>query len=291
MKTSIIVLAGVLAGLVVSGCGGIVKKPEINSVKRIGIISVYSNSRLHYFHENKVIISPTPMDFAASALKLGAAVKNSFDKSSPLLEFARQSLEAEFKKLPQFQVIPFEEFGQNPAYRNLSVSTGKPMFQNKTLTIGSMISTPPDFDIAPGMKAIEGLAQSPVDRTLMTNLTNLAKDLNLDGVIVVRFELGYKNAFFTFHSLGSALAGSVSGGRTVSAVASVAATLRLITRQGNFGIVIPDFKDGEGSRKVSDKKFTIMDGKALMTDETVAAMRESILQAVVSMREMIAKEL
>ncbi|HAR42133.1 MAG TPA: hypothetical protein DCS07_05805, partial [Bdellovibrionales bacterium] len=64
-----------------------------------------------------------------------------------------------------------------------------------------------------------------------------------------------------------------------------------VTRQKTFGIVFPNFKDGAGSRNVSDKRFQLVNGTPVPNDEMTAAIQGSIGKTIVSLREKIGKEL
>lgn len=213
-----------------------VAKPEIDGVKKLAIVSVYSNSELYNVGGGGQLTALASMIAKKSGNK-GLALSG-----TKLVDHALEAFTAELGKVKGWVVIPPQAMMESAEYKafagNFTASQPKAVG-----AITAFVSSAPQGMITANMLNAKSSPQ------YVQEFGKLCADLNVDAVAVIHLDLAY--APYT----------AVMGSGT--AKASVAADVKVINRDGKFVAMTPDLVKGKGMRLQSDKKA------GLVADELV----------------------
>lgn len=257
-----LIAAPVCAALfLLSACATIVRHPEVAGVKRVAIVSLYTNQEI-----SKVGGGGSNSGGAAFLTKLAkgndesATDDKDLNNRVRLAKYALDRFEKALGKVPGWKVVSSDLVVKSAEYKKL----GKPKTENRALASVMDIAGrvhQARFNTPPGMWAIP-LKESDHDPELVANLKSLAKTLKVDAVAVVDVDLAYDSGFAI--------------GGTGTAKASVAASTKVLNSEGGFAVVFPDNQAGAGKRFESSKETGMLGGKIYMTGRTEQAFQEAI---------------
>ena len=257
MKTRLTLLS-VFAIFILSGCGSIVKKPEINNVKSIALISVYANNTVP---EKK------------GRGQVGGwndAIKE--DVASGFYNVYAKSLQGlGWKVIPINKVVASKSYQSNFRLQNDSGSKA-------TSGLGGILNTLADLNekysyfTPKGMHVLE-LNRQQLSSTAYVNgkrvdmrqqLADLAKELHVDAVAVVQIDYCYEGGTFSIMGTGK---GYMTAASTIRAVNDSG---KMVIDMGDLGRCVDT-----GNRAESDTGYAMVGGNLIISfakDDTVKKM-------------------
>lgn len=217
-------MAVLMSSLVATGCAtNMVMKPEVDNVKTVAVISVYSNATV------KNIDGPSAMDKVggmASLAGLSGNGANNHDSSiaktldfggTRLVEHGIADLEMKLEKVKGWKVRSHKEFISSDAFSKF-VENMNDLTKKERGLMGKMSG--PQETTVPGMPRIPSSKEFIDKRTAI--FAKLARDLNVDAVAVSSLHLGYK------------LTNGIAGNGTAAAV--VGSNLEIYNKQGQTAV-------------------------------------------------------
>jgi hypothetical protein len=253
MKNTLPLLA--VAPFLFASCASIVRHPEVDGVKKIAIVSLYSNQEI-----NKVGGGASNGGGLAFLSKAANGKDNDDSDSNNRTRMAKYALErytAALSKVPGWVVVSTGTVVASNTYKKL----GEAQTENRTLA--SVVSVVTRFKKAkystpPKMWAID-LSKHDADRE--AKLVELSKSLGVDAVAVIDLDLAYQ-------------AGMMSIGGTGAAHASVASSTKVLNKDGKFAVKFPESQTGK--RFDSDTSMAMLGGQIHFIGDTEKAFKEAI---------------
>ncbi|MCB0366613.1 MAG: hypothetical protein H6624_01620 [Bdellovibrionaceae bacterium] len=222
----------------VAGCGSlsIVNKPEAEKIKTVAIVSVYSN---------KVIYNRSPSSNGGAlgglmALKTLAtdgvkAYENLEMKDPKIVNVGLKRFHSEFSKVGPWKVVPHTDVIKSAAYQKFTTKAPTTM-KVKEGMINKTVNLKDEFIPAKGM--VPFVVTHGSDEAVRAQLKQLAKELKVDAVAVVKLDVGYTP--------------STAVGNVGSAAAAAGADVMIVNRNGEFAVATAAHKKGEGTYETSD---------------------------------------
>jgi hypothetical protein len=289
------------------GCATIeVKKPEINAVKKIAIVSVTSNFHIHDVEEKQQAQSDS--DLATLGMSLVDALKKDANGGTvkaqvQIVTHGAADLSSMLSQLQGWSLVPIGDVVANPAY---AASFGtKSEESNVAGAIENALSAAAtsDWVVPQGMATIAYESVVPANGGSMTihivngknvgsevdqtraALGKLCSDLGVDAVIVAQVKLSYKKTFLSSLS-GSSLFGVVRGTAkpvVETDIAAIDANGKLIMNSKPAWKVF----EGDGAPMMVDSKVNLNDDKG----ECIAKYNATVDTSVKALQVEIAKAL
>jgi len=279
MKGALTLAAAVFLLGTLAGCGAaILKKPEVLSVKKLAIVSVAINTDTYNIEEAK---EKSGLD--VRALKKLVGMEESID-TDPYLQLATAGLEAfttTLNDMPQWDLIPPADVLNNEAYKAAT-------WQGKAFFVA-----PPGMHLIPFADAARSGSTTVVDgkeihEEARKKLGQMAKDLGVDGVVVIEIDFGYEPVFLS----GMKGTGLLSGIRA-PAKPSVSTAILIVTQDGTIAAQSPAIVKGQGTRYAGEKVPMIHSGKVDLKDDegkSIKGAADTILMAAQGLIARILKE-
>lgn len=282
MKKNISLLLAAPLLLALSSCSyKMVKKPAINPVKKLAIVSVYSNRGLYNLSGGGGLGEGLSM--------LGSMIGKKSDKEEKtalrqdfggtrLVEHAHQQYAQALGQVPGWQVVPFTNLKEDQNYRSF-VEKKQADLQVLGKGIAKLHET--QFTVVPEMTWFD-LGNRLEKNQQVLELAELCGKLNVDAVIVIKMDFGYESHMGV---------GKIGGGMTGSATASVATDLAAVTRDGRFGILSQPVKRGSGQRFKSSGKTVMVVGNVPFDEKTEKMFQEATSNNVADYKQKINQQL
>jgi len=273
MNRNLMAAVALAAGSVsiLSGCANIVRKPEVDVVKKVAIISVYTNSTI-----NKVGGGGKNGGGAHLLSKLAGKEDGSTPSArTRIAQYALDTYTKELGRVAGWQIVSADTVVASSAYKDMGKLPGE-AGQNRALaSVAGALTTlqQATFVTPPKMWAIQ---MKDGETKHADSMTKLCKSLGVDAVAVVQLDLGYESSF--------ALGG------TGTAKASVASSMKMFTREGKYAVAFPEIQPGQGSRYESDDTAMMLGGN-ISIDNNEKIFQQAINKAAYATRETIVKEL
>lgn len=269
------VLVMSLGMLVLSGCTSIVKKPDIDQVKKVAILSLYADQKVP--HEK------------------GMGVVTHWDNKVRLqvAEDALTTYQKELGKLgwqvvsPQ-KVLESREYQQAFAVPEVKPDSGagkfagllKNVYQQQFFTPAGMLPVPLD-DSSANTQYYGDLARD----NPRTRLGGMAKKLGVDAVVLIQLDYCYGGG--TFSLLG-----------TGEAVMSAGSSIKAVNQAGTMVVNMPAIARCDGTRGESKTSALMVNGNLQFTSSArdrfrkmfIEATRASAAMTVEDIRKAMAKQ-
>ena len=265
----------------------IVKKPAVNDLKRIAIVSVYMNSDIYDLKSGSAKATDQNI--------LKRIVDSSHTPSDENLRLAMYALKvfAEDLSTAQWQVVDPKIILQSTSYKSFVHDTQSTKFLKSLVTTN--VATPPDMAYVP-FEAVAGKANTIYlgnnDPTTNTKqrLAKLARDLGVDGVAVIQLDLAYKTGLLSSMS-GTGLFSDIRG----PATPSVAAAVVIVNKNGEIAIQTAHISDGgkrlEAKDTVPMLHHGIVSFQGKPGQATMDMYNKLIRQYAITLKQAIEKEL
>jgi hypothetical protein len=261
MKKIPLLAAVLVLGASLPGCGAsIIKKPEVLSVKKMAIVSVVMNTDTYNIEQAK---QKSGLDVRALKKMVGMEEDIDTDQYLQLVTAGLDSYHKELGSMSQWELIPAAEVIDNESYKS-SQWQAKPFF----------VSPPGMHQIHYGDVAKTGTTTyvdgKEVHEEARKKLGQLAKDLGVDGVVIIEIDFGYEPVFLS----GMKGTGLLSGIRA-PAKPSVSSSMVIISKDGAIAAQSPAVVKGGGTRYAGDKVNMIHQGKVDLKDKDGASVKEA----------------
>jgi hypothetical protein len=289
------------------GCATIeVKKPEINAVKKIAIVSVTSNFHIHDVADKQQAQSDS--DLATLGMSLVDALKKDANGGTvraqvEIVTHGAADLSSMLSQLQGWSLVPIGDVIVNPAY--VAFFGTKPEGSKVANAIENALNAAAtsDWVVPQGMAPIAYESVVPDNNGSVTihvvNGKNVGSDadqtraalgklcaaLGVDAVVVAQVKLSYKKTFLSSLT-GSSLFGVVRGiAKPVveTDIAAVDANGKLIMKSRPAWKVF----EGDGAPMMVDRKVNLNDDKG----ECIAKYNATVDASVKALKEEIAKAL
>lgn len=263
-----------ISAIAMTGCvsTSMVKKPEIDMVKTIAVVSIYSNTGI----KNTRGESETAK-VAGMANMFGLAGNNTKNDSGSkagklidfggtrLVEHARQEIERELTRVKGWKIIDSSQFIDNAAYQKFATSMDDQVREEQ----GVMYKlNGPAFVVVPRMAPMpHGLKEEK--RAAL--LKQLAADLGVDAVAVLKLEMAYSPST------------SIGGNGTASA--AISSNLQIVNKNGETAVL--------GSLREIRSADTVgmMGGSILFSEKTETIFKQAISKTAEIYSDKINKEI
>ncbi len=245
----------------VSCTTSIVHKPEIDTVKTVAVISVFSNSSLYNTSGESLTgtVSELSNTFGLSGNNADKKEGNKLKKllsfgGTRLIDHALIEFEHKLAQVKGWQVVPSKSLVNQQAYANWKSSEEKKI-ANESGILNSLSG--PQYTTA------DGMVSYPISRSeeaKIKGLGKLARELKVDAVAIAQFEIAYspKNSF----------------GGMGSAEASITSSVMIVNSDGKVAVAAGD--GGSGWRFTSDDSIPMVAGSIAYNDAAEKMFKQAI---------------
>ncbi|MFH1283023.1 MAG: hypothetical protein ABII27_05105 [bacterium] len=279
----------IVLAVVLSSCSSILRKPEVFSVKKIAIVSIYANSDLHDMK--------APKNPKTTLNVLKALMGKESDKSlegSELVQIVTYGLKAYGEQLNSVQnwtVLPPLEVIKSEKYKKLMSQDDQSfmgeilkVFKNaeaeKWVTPVGMPRIPADnLTYGKGKKVVIKGRKDPV-KDLIEKLAELCKELQVDAVAVIGLDLAYKKGMLSSMS-GTGLLSGVRG----KATPAVASEIIIVSKNAKIAVETKLISQGV-EYSTSNSAPMMLKGKPDLKDSAGKSL-EAYYKAVLKSAELI----
>lgn len=287
----------IVFALCLAGCTTLIKKPQILSVKKIAIVSIYANADLH---DVKAPKNPTSTLSFLTAM-MGKEKDKSIE-SNELVQIVTYGLKAygeQLDSISNWSVLPPLEVLKSNKYQEL-MKEGNDSFMGELLKAlkkaeGSQWVTPPAMPRIPADSLTRGKGRTviikgqrdPVKYAQM-KMAELCKELEVDAVAIVGLDLAYKSGMLS----GMKGTGLLSGVRG-KATPAVASEIIVITKNAEIVVESKLLSQG-GTYSYSYSVPMMMKGKPNLQDsngKSVEAYYSAVKKSAEVLKKQINKEL
>lgn len=256
--------------LLTTACSGIVKKPDVFSIKKLAIVGIQSNQGIYNTGE-----VDKGFGFFSFPVFSGKKIEPLDLPQIPatggfrLVDYGLNTFEEELGKIHGWQVVPAIKVVGSPAYKEFSRGLQTVPERSIASEILSRWYSPQ------GMIPIGDQTKVLKKSEAMKEIQKVAASLGLDAVVFVDMDLAYAPD----HSIAT------------GAFASVASSLKVIAKTGTTVVSTPEVKNGSGERYFSDTSSPGLGKQLVFNDEIEAMYKSAIQKSAASLREKINKEL
>ncbi len=252
--------------LMLAGCAGKwVQHPEVDKVKKVAIVSVFSGNEIKGDRGSK----STGNDNAALNKIIGREDPTT-DWRIRLVTFTAKSYADAFKAAG-WSVMPIEAVAKHPAYKKAATP---PSMGNETLNsivgfLGKVVQR--NYVTLPGTQAIDLTAGDnrgsyTGGNSTILKLKDLAESLKVDAVAVIEVKSSFDESMWTWGT----------GHRSVRPEA--ATRLDIINKDGDYALRTPAM--AEMQKYEANSSVYIKDGKMDLSNKTENLFREAITKSV-----------
>lgn len=269
----------VFSSLIIIGlasCTSIVKKPDINNVKTVALVSVYGNQNIR--------------ELKAGGWARKSEVVTGFnnEQRQKVAELALNYHEAKLKEMGTWKVMPVQQMLTSAKFsaaikeiRAVKDVSGKKIDENSLSgKLGSFLTNVAEM----GYLTPAGMHPLPISdenrnasQGVIKSLAKLAKDLNVDAVAVVHIDLAYTGGTFSL-------------GGTGTAVATVASSIKLVDKNGVVVVDYPDVSENT-KRFESETSSGMLQGKLIFNAKLETMLKEAIIASADNLVTEIKKEM
>lgn len=271
----------VLAAAFLSGCtSGILRKPDGYQIKKVAIVSIYANHGVYNLKGGGGLTEGlSTLGSLIGNDKMKEVIPTDFG-GDHLIRYSLKAYETELAKVNGWEVVPTTEVVKSAAYQKYTERMEK---YGRTMASlqkfgNAMWKTPKGMVPYTGGHADDS---SPDFKELQT----LAQELNVDAVAVVKLDFAYT----PHNAIGSSVAGNFGG--TGTAKASVASSLKFVSKDGKIAVLTPEVTKGAGQRHVSDETCILMAGNINFGDKEKQMYMQAIDRTAQAWYQQITTEL
>ncbi len=234
-----------------------VKKPAVDVVKKIAIISIYANSGLYKIGGGGGGLATLT---SMVGKKEREKKKESFGGTA-LVEYALNAYAQELNSIEGWVVVSPKKIIESSAYKKF-LDKVKKRFGSVSGAINFIGNVA--YAYPPGMALFPFRGTPPGGIT--KELKELCQELEVDAVAVMELDVGYSADF--------ALGG------TGTAVASVSSSVKFITKTGEVAVITEDTAKDSGRRFSSNDSTLMASGEILFNEKTEEMFKDAIKQNV-----------
>jgi hypothetical protein len=248
-----------------------VKKPEVDIVKKVAVVSVYSNTGVKNLkgdsETSKIAGMANMFGMTGNNSKAGEseAAKLLDFGGTRLVEHAIGEIEKELTRVKGWKVVPASEFVDNPAYQKFATAMDDQIREEQGVM--RKISGPA-FVTVPRMAAMPyGLKDA--DRN--AKLKQLAADLGVDAVAVLKLNIAYTP--------------STAIGNHGTAAAAISSNLDIVNRNGETAVL------GSLGEIRSSDTVAMIGGSIIFNEKTEGIFKQAITKTASIYSDRINKDL
>lgn len=268
--------------LILSSCSGIVKKPEAKEIKKVAIISLYSNQSVYNVGSENTsggalnFISLSPFGNQKSQAKNALMMPEM--GSYKLVTYSLYTFEEELGKIRGWQIVPTVKVVNAMAFKSFASKfspSATRMLASESNSLALKWQTPR------GMPPVTAADLKENKDIFLGEVNKMADELNLDAVILLQLDFAYSPDHSTADGKDD----------LTDAYASVATSIKVINRRGTLAIATPEANGESGERFISDGRASFVGKQMIFNDEVEKLFKNAIQKSAVSLRDKINKEL
>ena len=286
-------VCGVSCALLISGCGSILIRPAVDNVKTVALVSVSMNRD---FYDVK---APRTTSVSLESLKpLGHAVSKGTEIPGEINEQFAKEYEAmithgaqvyserlegvgNWKWMPVADVLSsnaYKEFADSFAgkHSNRLIQAAATIKESEWYTARDMVRIPVESVAQSGKVIRVGGTTGPLADMHLT-LGKLCKDLNVDAVAILVFDMAYKKPLISVSFIDNA-----------PAIPSINATLVLVNKDGEIAVNSGPITKGQGKRFEGDKVGMLRQDYVQLDDKSVSSYDMAIDKSAEDMKQRLA---
>ena len=270
----------ILLMLMLSSCSGVVKRPEALAIKKVAIVSLYSNQSVYNVGKE-----------GGGALNFITLSAFSDTKKSPenallipdvgsykLVTYSLYTFEEELGKIKGWQIVPTIKVVNAPAFKSFALKFS-PNTSRMVASDDESLSL--KWQTPRGMPSVTTADIKDNKEVFLKEINKMAEELDLDAVVVIQLDFAYAPD----HS-------SPDGKEDLTdAYASVATSIKVINRRGALAVATPEASSDSGERFISDGRASFVGKQMIFNDEVENMFKNAIQKCAVNLREKINKEL
>lgn len=232
----------------------ILKKPDVNMVKKLAIISVFSNSVVYKTGDDggslAALTSLVSKEDEGSEKK-----KEKAFGGKRLVNYALRHYTKKLSTVDGWKVVSSDKVVNSKAYNDF-----KKAVKEQQGALGGLATVVDKLAYAVPTKMIAYPIQGEQFDAKM--LKKLCKDLKVDAVAVIELDMAY-SAYWAVGSTGTA-------------AASVSTAIKAVNSEGKLVIGTLDVTKGEGKRSISEGQTPMISGNILFNAKTEKMYKEAI---------------
>ncbi len=272
-------LLGFLVIFFLAGCTGIVKKPEALQIRKVAIISIFSNQDVYNVGQDQDgPLSFISIPYFTKAQPQGNSLSLPQTGSFKLVTFSLNTFEEELSKIKGWQIVPSIKVINSQTYRTFASRFKSPIDREIASQVGSIVN---QWQTPEGMLPVTSVDIKDKKEALVAEINRIADDLGLDAVVLIQLDFGYSPDHATPDRKED----------TADAYASVASSIKVINRHGKFAISTPDPDKSSGERFTSEGRASFIGKELIFNDEVENLFKNAIQKSAVDLRQKINKEL
>jgi hypothetical protein len=284
------------------GCSSIQIDKSAANIKKLAVISIYMNynfydvnpkkeeKKNHFNNKALNILEDIVTDIITLPEIFVFDQGDGMKERNEILDYALQIYSKQISSLGKWELIPVDSVLD---YYKKSKFNNESSLQNEKLqaeVINKQIDSS-EYIAATGMEVvqIEDILRSrynifPIDfnrssriENTKKSLSQLAREIGVDGVLIVKLDMGYSRDNFVFSSLETEDRPDIS------------LALAIITKDGDVAVKVNTGErfEGEGTLLVTE----IEEGDTVDTKDAVIAYKEAVKKSAMSLKESLAESL
>lgn len=284
-------VCGIACALSVPASGGMLVRPAVDNVKTVALISVYMNRDFYDVKapRNSVNIENL-LPFGKAAAK-GDGDSRSIDDSSSkglatLIAHGMKAYSDRLEGVGNLQWIPVADIVSSEAYRKFAVSyagessasglahAAATIADAQWFTAADMVRIPMEKVAYTGTFISVGGQKDP-----RRELVQLCKDLNVDAVAILEFDMAFKKPLTGLDAFGN-----------LPAIPSVCTALFLVNKDGDVAVNSGRIAKGQGKRFDGKTVSMLSRDTVSLTDKAVDSYCRAIDKSAEFMKERLSKE-
>ena len=235
--------------LIVSGCSTILIRPAADNVKTVALVSVFMNRDFYDVKDPQARVILGSLKPLGSALVNGTDIPNEIadpqaKEHETLIAYAIKAYSERLDGAGNMQWQPAASVVSNNEYRKFADSyTGKRsgsklaqtssvLNESEWYTAKGMVHIPINKVVFNGTLVFDGNKQD-----MRKELAGLCKDLNVDAVAILEFDMAFKKTLLNLDFIGG-----------IPAIPSISAALVLVNRNGEIAANSGTITKGQGRR-------------------------------------------
>lgn len=280
----------IACALLVSGCSSILIRPAADNVKTVALVSVYMNRDFYDVQNPRSSVSLRSLKSLGSALINGTEIPAKIDdpqnnEFDALIAYAIKAYNDRLENSGNLQWLPVTGVLSSDAYRKFADSSagrsgGRLQKVAATLddaewyTAKDMVRIPVE-SVSGGGKFVS-LNGEPDTRLA---LAQLCKDLNVDAVAILEFDMAFKKTVFNLDFFGG-----------IPAVPSVSSALVLVNKDGEVAANSGPIVKGQGRRFDGKTVGMLHQDRVQLSEKSINSYRLAIDKSADDLQKRLIKE-
>jgi hypothetical protein len=267
-RVSLATVCGIAGILLVSGCSSILIKPAVDNVKTVALVSAYMNRDFYDVRGPRDSVSLNNVVFAAKDLDVPDSDADEYEK---LIAYGVKTYAEQLEGVGNWQWLPVTNVLSNSAYRKFAdaiigerpasglLKTSAIIEEKGWYTARDMVRIPMERVTYSGKFVVIGNGKGS-QADMRAALGQLCKDLDVDAVAVLEFDMAFRKLLFGLDFIGD-----------LPAMPNISSSLVLVNRDGEVVVDSGRIIKGQGKRFEGDSVGMLRRDYVHFTDKSISA--------------------